>query len=65
MVKKAKSPGVGVLWDTHHTCVRGKESPAETFKALGPPMCGMCTSRTTVPDDSGDKYVLTGDERCL
>jgi sugar phosphate isomerase/epimerase len=60
MVKKAKSPGVGVLWDTHHTCVAGKESPAETFKALGPYVRHVHL-KDSVPGDSGDKYVLTGD----
>jgi hypothetical protein len=35
LMKKANMPNVGLLWDTHHTYVAGKEAPAETFKMLG------------------------------
>jgi sugar phosphate isomerase/epimerase len=31
----AGRPNVALLWDAHHTCVAGKETPAETWKSLG------------------------------
>ena len=29
------SPGVGLVWDTHHTVSAGKEKPADTWARLG------------------------------
>ncbi len=59
MIKKAKSPDVGVLWDTHHTWVAGKEGPAETFKVLGPYVRHVHL-KDSVPGGKEDHYVLTG-----
>jgi sugar phosphate isomerase/epimerase len=59
MVRKADSPDVGVLWDTHHTWVAGKEAPAETFKVLGPYVRHVHL-KDSVPADAGERYVLTG-----
>lgn len=59
MIKKAKSPEVAVLWDTHHTWVAGKEAPAETFKVLGSYIRHVHL-KDSVPGDAGDHYVLTG-----
>ena len=59
IVKKAKMPDIGVLWDTHHTWVAGKEEPAETFKLLGSYVRHVHL-KDSVPGDSGDHYVLTG-----
>ena len=29
------SPNAGLVWDTHHTVVEGKEAPADTWAAIG------------------------------
>jgi len=58
------APGAGLLWDTHHTVVAGKEDPKDTFAKLG-----KWTRHTHIkdsvpgpdpskPDDRA--YVLTG-----
>lgn len=36
IMQGAAMPEVGVLWDAHHTCVTGKEKPADTYQRLGP-----------------------------
>ena len=59
MVKKADMADVGVLWDTHHTWVAGKEQPADTFKILGPYVRHVHL-KDSVPSESGEHYVLTG-----
>lgn len=59
MIRKAKVPDVGVLWDTHHTWVAGKEEPAETFKVIGSYVRHVHL-KDSVPGDNGDHYVLTG-----
>ena len=32
----AKAPGVGILWDSHHTWKRGGEDPVTTWRVLAP-----------------------------
>ena len=59
MVKKAKAPDVGVLWDTHHTWVAGKEEPSETFKVLGSYVRHVHL-KDSVPAGNDVRYVLTG-----
>lgn len=36
IVELACHPGVGVLWDVHHTFRLAGEAPADTFRAIGP-----------------------------
>jgi sugar phosphate isomerase/epimerase len=54
-------PNVALLWDAHHTCVAGKETPAETFRALGRFVrhTHLKDSRPAGGDDV--RYVLTGE----
>jgi len=59
MMKKTNMPDVGLLWDTHHTCIAGKEEPAETFRLLGPYVRHVHL-KDSVPSGSGERYVLTG-----
>jgi sugar phosphate isomerase/epimerase len=59
MMKKAGMPDVGVLWDTHHTWVDGREEPAETFKVLGPYVRHVHL-KDSVPAGTDVRYVLTG-----
>jgi sugar phosphate isomerase/epimerase len=49
--------GVGLLWDTHHTFVAGKEQPADTFKALRP-FIRHTHIKDSKPEGSGIRYVL-------
>ena len=55
-------PNVGLLWDTHHTFVIGKEPPATTFARLG-----SYISHTHIKDSIGEgtnlHYVLPGKGR--
>ncbi len=59
IIRKAKMPDVGVLWDTSHTWVEGKEQPAETFKVLGP-YVRHTHLKDSVPAGKDIRYVLTG-----
>ena len=53
-------PGVGLVWDTHHTVSAGKEKPADTWERLG-----RWVRHTHIKDSTpGEKevtYVLTGE----
>ena len=53
------APGVGLVWDTHHTVSAGKEKPADTWARLG-----RWVHHTHIKDSTpGEKevtYVLTG-----
>jgi sugar phosphate isomerase/epimerase len=35
MGRAERAPGTGLVWDTHHTVVEGKEAPADTWAAIG------------------------------
>jgi sugar phosphate isomerase/epimerase len=59
IMKGAAMPEVGVLWDAHHTCVAGKEAPADTFKRLGP-YIRHTHLKDSVTTGSESHYVLTG-----
>ncbi len=50
---------VGVLWDAHHTCVTGKEKPADTYARLGR-YIHHTHLKDSVPDGAEIRYVLTG-----
>jgi sugar phosphate isomerase/epimerase len=61
MMKAAgDAPGVGLLWDTHHTVSAGKEKPGDTWARLG-----RWVHHTHIKDSKpGEKevhYVLTGE----
>ena len=55
----AAHPNVAFLWDAHHTAVSGKESPAQTFKALGS-YVRHTHLKDSRPEGTGVRYVLTG-----
>ena len=59
MVKMADSRGIGVLWDTHHTWVAGKEQPGDTFKTLGSYVRHVHI-KDSVPEGKDVRYVLPG-----
>ena len=59
ILKGAAMPTVAFLWDAHHTCVAGKESPADTFKALGS-FVRHTHLKDSRPEGTGVRYVLTG-----
>ena len=52
-------PNVALLWDAHHTVVAGKESPAQTYKALGS-YVRHTHLKDSRPEGTGVRYVLTG-----
>ncbi len=54
------APGVGLLWDTHHTVSAGKEKPADTWAALGR-WVHHTHIKDSTPGEKGVSYVLTGD----
>ncbi len=54
-----RAAGVGLLWDTHHTFVAGKEPPAETYKALGE-WVRHTHIKDSKPEGDGVRYVLPG-----
>jgi sugar phosphate isomerase/epimerase len=58
------APGMGLLWDTHHTVVAGKEKPADTYATLGR-WVRHTHVKDSVPGPDASKpddraYVLTG-----
>jgi sugar phosphate isomerase/epimerase len=59
LMKSVAMPEVGILWDTHHTFVMGKEQPAETYGRLKPYI-----RHTHIKDSTGEgeslRYVLPG-----
>ena len=59
ILKGAAMPNVALLWDAHHTFVAGKESPAQTFKALGS-YVRHTHLKDSRPENNGVRYVLTG-----
>jgi sugar phosphate isomerase/epimerase len=50
---------VGLVWDTHHTFVAGKEQPAATFAALGR-YVRHTHLKDSRPEGADVRYVLTG-----
>lgn len=62
LMKKVSMPEVGILWDTHHTFVMGKEQPAETYRRLK-----AYIKHTHIKDSKGEgeslRYVLPGTGR--
>jgi len=62
IIQGAAHPNVAFLWDAHHTCVAGKEKPAETFKQLGRYIrhTHLKDSRAPKDDEKDRRYVLTG-----
>jgi sugar phosphate isomerase/epimerase len=59
IMKGVAMPEVGLLWDTHHTFVTGKESPAETFRQLGSYIRHVHL-KDSIPGDKEVRYVLVG-----
>ncbi len=59
ILKGAEMPSVGLLWDTHHTFVSGKESPATTFSQLGS-YVRHTHLKDSKPEGNDVRYVLTG-----
>jgi len=59
ILKGAEMPSVGLLWDTHHTFVSGKESPATTFSQLGR-YVRHTHLKDSKPEGTDVRYVLTG-----
>ncbi len=59
IMKGVALPEVGLLWDTHHTCVAGNEKPAETFEKLGR-YVGHVHLKDSVPATEDVRYVLVG-----
>jgi sugar phosphate isomerase/epimerase len=57
VLKRVDSEAFALLWDAHHTFVEGHESPAETYRALGPYI-----RHTHLKDSKAGerRYVLTG-----
>jgi sugar phosphate isomerase/epimerase len=59
ILKGAAHPNVAFLWDAHHTAVFGKESPEQTFNALGS-YVRHTHLKDSRPEGTGVRYVLTG-----
>jgi len=59
ILKGAAMPNVALLWDAHHTVVAGKETPLQTFKALGS-YVRHTHLKDSRPEGTGVRYVLTG-----
>ena len=53
-------PTVALLWDAHHTVVLGKESPADTWRAVGS-FVRHTHLKDSRPDGADVRYVLTGE----
>jgi sugar phosphate isomerase/epimerase len=61
MMKAAgAAPGIGLLWDTHHTVSAGGEKPADTWAALGQ-WVHHTHIKDSTPGEKGVNYVLTGE----
>lgn len=59
ILRGARLGTVGLLWDTHHTFVMGKEPPGVTFGAVGPYVRHVHL-KDSRPQGNGVRYVLTG-----
>lgn len=56
----AELPTTGLVWDTHHTLVVGKEQPAETWQQLGRYVRHVHL-KDSRPQGKDVRYVLTGE----
>ena len=52
-------PNVGLVWDTHHTVVEGRETPDATWATLGK-WVRHTHIKDSVPDGKDHRYVLLG-----
>jgi sugar phosphate isomerase/epimerase len=59
ILTRVSSDAFALLWDAHHTFVAGKESPADTWKALGR-YVRHTHLKDSVPQGDDRRYVLTG-----
>jgi sugar phosphate isomerase/epimerase len=59
ILQQADSPGVGLLWDAHHTFVSGKEAPEDTVLQLGR-YIHHTHLKDSVSAGADRRYVLTG-----
>ncbi len=59
ILKAAGMSTVGLLWDTHHTLVSGKESLATTFSQLGS-YVQHTHLKDSKPEGNDVRYVMTG-----
>jgi len=59
VLKSVALPNVGLLWDTHHSVVAGKEEPEKTWKALGAHV-RHTHLKDSKPEGDGVRYVLPG-----
>jgi sugar phosphate isomerase/epimerase len=59
ILKGVDSPAFELLWDAHHTFVVGKESPEETYAALGR-WVRHTHLKDSKPGEKDRRYVLTG-----
>lgn len=59
IMEGAAMPTVGLLWDTHHTVVAGKEAPADTFRHLRR-YVRHTHLKDSIPEGKDVRYVLTG-----
>ena len=50
---------VGLVWDTHHTVVMGKEDPERTMRQIGK-WVHHVHLKDSKPEGKGERYVLTG-----
>lgn len=53
------APGVGLLWDAHHTVSAGKEAPADTWSRIKP-WVHHTHLKDSTPGEKAVRYVLTG-----
>ncbi|MBK6795705.1 MAG: sugar phosphate isomerase/epimerase [Acidobacteria bacterium] len=62
ILKGVNLPTAALLWDAHHTCVAGKEKPADTFKLIGSYArhTHLKDSRAPLAGEKDRRYVLTG-----
>jgi sugar phosphate isomerase/epimerase len=58
-ILSAAGPGIGLLWDAHHTVVAGNEAPADTFAKLGS-FTRHTHLKDSRPEGPARRYVLTG-----
>lgn len=59
ILEQAETPGVGLLWDAHHTFASGKEPPEETYRQLGR-WIRHTHLKDSVAAGADRRYVLTG-----
>lgn len=59
ILKGVAMPNVALLWDAHHTCVAGKERPADTYQQIGS-YVRHTHLKDSRPEGTGVRYVLTG-----